>query len=66
MGIFILGSMVFIVAFIFFKISALKKTKNNQSWSRLALVGLVDYLALIIGSLGTGILFMNIYSIGHG
>tara|TARA_B100000941_G_C28412876_1_gene504461 strand:+ start:750 stop:950 length:201 start_codon:yes stop_codon:yes gene_type:complete len=66
MGIFILGSMVFIVAFIFFKISALKKTKNNQSWSRLALVGLVDYLALIIGSLGTGILFMTIYSIGHG
>ncbi|MAK16426.1 MAG: hypothetical protein CMQ70_00465 [Gammaproteobacteria bacterium] len=66
MGIFILGSLVFIVAFVFFKISALKKTENNQSWSRLALVGLVDYLVLVIGSLGTGILFMTMYSIGHG
>tara|TARA_B100001027_G_scaffold30732_1_gene18273 strand:+ start:2144 stop:2344 length:201 start_codon:yes stop_codon:yes gene_type:complete len=66
MGIFLLGSLVFIVAFIFFKISALKKTKNNQSWSRLALVGVVDYLLLVIGTLGTGILFMTIYSIGHG
>ena len=66
MGIFILGSLVFIVAFIFFKISALKKTKKNQSWSRLTLVGVVDYLLLVIGTLGTGILFMTIYSIGHG
>ena len=66
MGIFILGSLVFIVAFVFFKISALKKTENNQSLSRLALVGLVDYLVLVIGSLGTGILFMTMYSIGHG
>ena len=66
MGIFILGSLVFIVAFIFFKISALKKTKNNQSWSRLALVGLVDYLVLVIGTMGTGILFMTMYTIGHG
>ena len=66
MGIFILGSSVFIVAFIFFKISALKKTKKNQSWSRLTLVGLVDYIVLVMGSLGTGILFMTMYSIGHG
>jgi len=66
MGIFILGSLVFIVAFIFFKISALKKTKKNQSWSRLTLVGLIDYLVLVMGSLGTGILFMTMYSIGHG
>ena len=66
MGIFILGSSVFIVAFIFFKISALKKTKKNQSWSRLTLVGLIDYLVLVMGSLGTGILFMTMYSIGHG
>lgn len=66
MGIFILGSLVFIVAFIFFKISALKKTKKNQSWSRLTLVGLVDYIVLVMGSLGTGILFMTMYSIGHG
>ena len=65
MGIFILGGIVFIVAFTFFKISALRKTKNDQSWSKLTLVGLVDYLVLITGTLGTGILFMTLYSISH-
>ena len=65
MGIFILGGIVFIVAFIFFKISAFKKTKNDQTWSKLTLVGLVDYLVLVLGTLGTGILFMTIYSMSH-
>ena len=65
MGIFILGGIVFIVAFTFFKISALRKTKNDQSWSKLTLVGLVDYLVLVIGTLGTGILFMTLYSMSH-
>ena len=65
MGIFILGGIVFIVAFTFFKISALRKAKNDQSWSKLTLVGLVDYLVLISGTLGTGILFMTLYSISH-
>ena len=65
MGIFILGGIVFIVAFTFFKISALKKTKKDQSWSKLTLVGLVDYLVLVLGTLGTGILFMTIYSMSH-
>ena len=65
MGIFILGGIVFIVAFTFFKISALRKTKNDQSWSKLTLVGLVDYLVLVTGTLGTGILFMTLYSISH-
>ena len=65
MGIFILGGIVFIVAFTFFKISALRKTKNDQSWSKLTLVGLVDYLVLIAGTLGTGILFMTFYSMSH-
>ena len=65
MGIFILGGIVFIVAFTFFKISAFRKSKNDQSWSKLTLVGLVDYLVLITGTLGTGILFMTLYSISH-
>ena len=65
MGIFILGGIVFMVAFTFFKISALRKTKNDQSWSKLTLVGLVDYLVLIVGTLGTGIVFMTLYSISH-
>ena len=65
MGIFIIGSTVFMLAFTFFKISALKKTKKDQSWSKLTLVGLVDYLVLVIGTLGTGILFMTLYSMSH-
>tara|TARA_B100000123_G_scaffold237081_1_gene188721 strand:+ start:1821 stop:2021 length:201 start_codon:yes stop_codon:yes gene_type:complete len=66
MSIFTLGGIVFILAFTFFKISALRKTKSDQPWTKLALVGLVDYLVLIIGTLGTGIIFMTLYSIGHG
>ena len=65
MGIFILGGIVFIVAFTFFNISAFKKTKNDQTWSKLTLVSLVDYLVLVLGTLGTGILFMTLYSISH-
>ena len=66
MGIFILGGVVFIVAFTLFKISAYRKTKGNEQWSKLALVGVVDYLVLVAGTLGTGILFMTIYSSAHG
>ena len=66
MGIFILGGVVFIVAFILFKISAYRKTKANELWSKLALVGVVDYLVLVAGTLGTGILFMTIYTSAHG
>jgi hypothetical protein len=65
MGIFILGGIVFIIAFTFFKISAFKKTKNDQTWSKLTFVGLVDYLVLVLGTLGTGILFMTLYSMSH-
>ena len=65
MGIFILGGIVFIVAFTFFKMSAFKKTKNDQTWSKLTLVGLVDYLVLVLGTLGTGMLFMTLYSMSH-
>jgi hypothetical protein len=66
MGIFILGGVVFIVAFTLFKISAYRKTKANEQWSKLALVGVIDYLVLVAGTLGTGILFMTIYSSAHG
>ena len=65
MGIFILGGAVFMLAFTFFKISAFKKTKKDQSWLKLTLVGLADYLVLVIGTLGTGILFMTLYSMSH-
>ena len=65
MGIFILGGIVFIVAFTFFKIAAFRKTSNENTWRKLALVALIDYLVLVIGTLGTGILFMTLYSMGH-
>ena len=66
MSIFTLGGIVFILAFTFFKISALRKTKSDQTWKKLALIGLVDYVVLIIGTLGTGVLFMTLYTLGHG
>lgn len=60
-----LGGVVFIIAFILFKISAYRKTKANEQWSKLALVGVIDYLVLLVGTLGTGILFMTIYTSVH-
>ena len=64
-GNFYIGRHSFYRSLHIFKISALRKTKNDQSWSKLTLVGLVDYLVLIAGTLGTGILFMTLYSISH-
>ena len=63
MEIFTLGGAVFLVSFVLFKVSAFRKTKANETWTKLALVGVVDYLVLVAGTLGTGILFMTIYSI---
>ena len=65
MGIFILGGIVFIIAFCLFKISAFRKTKPDESWFRISLVGLIDYMVLVSGTIGTGILFMTLYSAGH-
>tara|TARA_Y100000768_G_scaffold80797_1_gene57501 strand:- start:1001 stop:1198 length:198 start_codon:yes stop_codon:yes gene_type:complete len=65
MGIFILGGIVFIVAFCLFKISAFRKTRPDESWLRIIIVGIVDYIVLISGTIGTGILFMTLYNIGH-
>ena len=65
MGIFILGGVVFIVAFCLFKISAFRKVKPDESWTKIALVGLTDYLILVSGTIGTGILFMTLYNAGH-
>ena len=64
-SIYILGSVVFLFAFTFFKIAAVKKVNPEQSWKKLFGVTLIDYLILIFGTLWTGILFNNIYSIAH-
>ena len=66
MGIFILGGVVFIVAFALFKVSAFRKTKHHETWLKIAVVGLVDYIVLVAGTIGTGILFQTLYSLGHG
>ena len=66
MGIFILGGVVFIVAFALFKVSAFRKTKPHETWQKIAVVGLVDYIVLVAGTIGTGILFQTLYTLGHG
>ncbi len=66
MGIFVLGGVVFIISFCLFKWSAFRKTSRDQSWLKLFVVGIVDYLILVVGTLGTGILFMTIYTNSHG
>ena len=51
-SIFILGSVVFLFAFTFFKIAAFKKVNPEQSWKKLFAVSLIDYLILILEHLG--------------
>ena len=67
LGMFIIGSAVFIVAFSFFKVTALKKAKNqNESWFKLISVFLVDLIVLMVGTLGVGIFFVSLFNAFHG
>jgi len=64
---FIIGSAVFIVAFSFFKVTALHKTKNqNESWLKLISVFFVDLIVLMVGTLGVGIFFVSLFNAFHG
>lgn len=71
-GIFILGGVTFLVAFLLFKISAFIfllhdiKEGEERSWLKLFQVFIVDLLILIIGVIGTGILFMTLLKMAHG
>jgi apolipoprotein N-acyltransferase len=71
-GIFILGGITFLSAFVLFKISAfiylLKDIEESKerSWLKLFLVFVVDLIILISGVIGTGILFMTLLKIAHG
>ena len=66
-GMFVLGAVVFLTSFTFFKISAFIKTKNLEvSWKKLFMVFFVDYLILVIGVLGTGIIFVSLFNSFHG
>ena len=64
---FIIGSVVFIVAFSFFIVTALQKTKNqNESWLKLISVFFVDLIVLMVGTLGVGIFFVSLFNMFHG
>ena len=64
---FIIGSAVFIIAFSFFKVTALHKTKNqNESWLKLISVFFVDLIVLMVGTLGVGIFFVSLFNAFHG
>jgi len=67
LSMFVIGSFVFIVAFSFFKVTALQKTKHQDaSWLKLFSVFLVDLLMLMIGTLGVGIFFVSLFNMFHG
>jgi hypothetical protein len=71
-GIFILGGITFITAFVLFKISAFIfliqdiKEGKERSWLTLFQVFVVDLVILITGVIGTGILFMTLLKLAHG
>ena len=71
-GIFILGGVTFLTAFVLFKISAFifllqdVKEGKERSWLKLFQVFLVDLIIMIIGVIGTGILFMTLLKMAHG
>jgi len=71
-GIFILGGITFLTAFVLFKISAFIfliqdiKEGKERSWLTLFQVFVVDLVILITGVIGTGILFMTLLKIAHG
>ena len=71
-GIFILGGVTFITAFVLFKISAFIfliqdiKEGKERSWLKLFQVFIVDLVILIAGVIGTGILFMTLLKMAHG
>ena len=71
-GIFILGGITFITAFVLFKISAFIfliqdiKEGKERSWLKLFQVLVVDLVILIAGVIGTGILFMTLLKMAHG
>jgi hypothetical protein len=71
-GIFILGGVTFLTAFVLFKFSAFIfllqdiKEGKERSWLKLFQVFLVDLIIMIIGVIGTGILFMTLLKMAHG
>ena len=73
-ALFILGGLVFLVAFSWFKAAALKLYSNSinkdaydnkNEWLNLFRVFLVDWLVCILGALLTGIIFVSLFNLFH-
>ena len=73
-ALFILGGLVFLVAFSWFKAAALKLYSasinkdaydNKNEWLNLFRVFLVDWLVCILGALLTGIIFVSLFNLFH-
>ena len=70
---FLIGGLTFLFAFSFFKDAAMevfkKELVSNDSnagiWSKLFKVFLIDWLVCVLGVLGTGILFVTVFSLAH-
>ena len=71
-GIFLHGGVTFLTAFVLFKISAFLylfqdiKEGKERSWLKLFQVFIIDLIILIVGVIGTGILFMTLLKMAHG
>ena len=73
-ALFILGGLVFLVAFSWFKAAALKLYSasinkdaydDKNEWLNLFRVFLVDWLVCILGALLTGIIFVSLFNLFH-
>ena len=73
-ALFILGGLVFLVAFSWVKAAALKLSStsinkdaydNKNEWLNLFRVFLVDWLVCILGALLTGIIFVSLFNLFH-
>ena len=73
-ALFILGGLVFLVAFSWFKAAALKLSStsinkdaydNKNEWLNLFRVFLVDWLVCILVALLTGIIFVSLFNLFH-
>ena len=70
---FAFGAITFLVTFSWFKYAAMEVFKkelesaeeDQEVWTKLSKVFLVDWLVCVAGVLGTGILFVTVFNMAH-
>jgi flagellar biosynthesis protein FlhB len=70
---FAFGAITFLVTFSWFKYAAMEVFKkelesaeeDQEVWTKLFKVFLVDWLVCVAGVLGTGILFVTVFNMAH-